>query len=121
MLSHRSLLPLSLSFLSACATASGTFLPLGPDHPASALAPAVPITDPSAVLRASGGAAPPPQQAPQPSPSSSVPASAPKGAFVCPMHPEVTDSEAARCPKCGMKLVPRESLEQEAGEHPHAG
>jgi FtsP/CotA-like multicopper oxidase with cupredoxin domain len=26
--------------------------------------------------------------------------------YVCPMHPEVTASEAATCPKCGMKLVP---------------
>ena len=26
--------------------------------------------------------------------------------YVCPMHPEVTDSEASSCPKCGMKLVP---------------
>jgi FtsP/CotA-like multicopper oxidase with cupredoxin domain len=25
--------------------------------------------------------------------------------FGCPMHPEVTDSEASTCPKCGMKLV----------------
>jgi FtsP/CotA-like multicopper oxidase with cupredoxin domain len=29
--------------------------------------------------------------------------------YVCPMHPEVTDSEASSCPKCGMKLVPDES------------
>ena len=26
--------------------------------------------------------------------------------YVCPMHPEVTATEAATCPKCGMKLVP---------------
>jgi FtsP/CotA-like multicopper oxidase with cupredoxin domain len=26
--------------------------------------------------------------------------------YVCPMHPEVTSSEAGTCPKCGMKLVP---------------
>jgi FtsP/CotA-like multicopper oxidase with cupredoxin domain len=26
--------------------------------------------------------------------------------YVCPMHPEVTASESATCPKCGMKLVP---------------
>ena len=26
--------------------------------------------------------------------------------YVCPMHPEVTASEPAACPKCGMKLVP---------------
>jgi FtsP/CotA-like multicopper oxidase with cupredoxin domain len=28
----------------------------------------------------------------------------------CPMHPEVAASFAATCPKCGMKLVPTESL-----------
>jgi FtsP/CotA-like multicopper oxidase with cupredoxin domain len=26
--------------------------------------------------------------------------------YVCPMHPEVTSSEAGTCPKCGMKLIP---------------
>ena len=29
--------------------------------------------------------------------------------YVCPMHPEVTDSEASTCPKCGMKLIPVET------------
>jgi FtsP/CotA-like multicopper oxidase with cupredoxin domain len=29
--------------------------------------------------------------------------------YVCPMHPEVTDTEPSSCPKCGMKLVPNES------------
>ncbi|MGH2809198.1 MAG: multicopper oxidase domain-containing protein [Actinomycetota bacterium] len=26
--------------------------------------------------------------------------------YVCPMHPEVKDTEASTCPKCGMRLVP---------------
>ena len=26
--------------------------------------------------------------------------------YVCPMHPEVTDTEPSTCPKCGMKLIP---------------
>jgi len=26
--------------------------------------------------------------------------------YVCPMHPEVTSAEPARCPDCGMKLLP---------------
>ena len=26
--------------------------------------------------------------------------------YACPMHPEVTDREASRCPKCGMRLAP---------------
>ena len=29
--------------------------------------------------------------------------------YVCPMHPEVIDTEASSCPKCGMKLVPDQS------------
>jgi FtsP/CotA-like multicopper oxidase with cupredoxin domain len=29
--------------------------------------------------------------------------------YACPMHPEVTNSEPATCPKCGMKLVPVEA------------
>src|SRR5437868_12378564 len=29
--------------------------------------------------------------------------------YVCPMHPEVTASEPAKCPKCGMRLVPLSS------------
>ncbi len=29
--------------------------------------------------------------------------------YVCPMHPDVTDTEASSCPKCGMKLVPDRS------------
>jgi FtsP/CotA-like multicopper oxidase with cupredoxin domain len=51
-------------------------------------------------------------------------------AYVCPMHPEVTASEPATCPKCGMKLVPADKVpgagegedehgEHEGGEHAH--
>lgn len=29
--------------------------------------------------------------------------------YVCPMHPEVTAREPGKCPKCGMKLVPRKA------------
>jgi hypothetical protein len=28
--------------------------------------------------------------------------------YTCPMHPEVTSDKPGRCPKCGMKLVPKE-------------
>jgi FtsP/CotA-like multicopper oxidase with cupredoxin domain len=38
--------------------------------------------------------------------------------YVCPMHPEVTSTQPERCPKCGMKLVPAQLLEQAAqGAH----
>ena len=45
--------------------------------------------------------------------------------YVCPMHPEVTASEQATCPKCGMKLVPADKVpgagdgEHEGPEHAH--
>jgi heavy metal-binding protein len=36
-----------------------------------------------------------------------------KGAYECPMHPEVTsDDPDARCPKCGMKLVRKKGGEK---------
>lgn len=31
---------------------------------------------------------------------------APATGYACPMHPEVTDTKASDCPKCGMRLVP---------------
>ena len=34
------------------------------------------------------------------------------------MHPEVTDTEASTCPKCGMKLIPAES-DAPAASHEH--
>ena len=37
--------------------------------------------------------------------------------YVCPMHPEVEQSEPGRCPKCGMALVPKGSMESH--EHHH--
>lgn len=49
----------------------------------------------------------PMRSGPEPRPAtSSSPSVARTGAFVCPMHPQITsDDPAARCPLCGMKLV----------------
>jgi hypothetical protein len=33
--------------------------------------------------------------------------------YTCPMHPEVTSDKPGHCPKCGMKLVPKEPHEGE--------
>jgi FtsP/CotA-like multicopper oxidase with cupredoxin domain len=43
--------------------------------------------------------------------------------YVCPMHPEVTASEQATCPKCGMKLVPADAIAGggEGGPEHHEG
>ena len=42
----------------------------------------------------------------------------PASAYACPMHPEVTATEPATCPKCGMKLMPSNAPLAPASE-PH--
>lgn len=44
-----------------------------------------------------------PREAP---PVASAASPEPATRYACPMHPEVTDTKASDCPKCGMKLVP---------------
>ncbi len=102
--------------LSACATATGSFQPLGSNHPANPQAPEVPITDPSAFLRMEGDEASAKDHSSM-SPDKTTPAST--GAYVCPMHAEISSDQPGSCPKCGMKLVPRESTEPKPEEHPH--
>ena len=50
-----------------------------------------------------------------------APPPAPAGAaslYTCPMHPEfVTPDAGARCPKCGMRLVPQPPAAGGAGAH----
>lgn len=98
-----------LCLCGACATASGERAPLGAGHPASPAAPAVPIEDPSACLRA---------RAVDVSPAA-LPEAAPGGAYVCPMHPGVSADEPGRCPECGMQLEPRAGQDAEESSHGH--
>jgi hypothetical protein len=109
------LLFLPTFLLHACASASGSFVPLDATHPASSEAPEIPVLDPSASLRAGSGGAPaalPPESGAE---AGNPPA---EGALVCPMHPEVSSDVPGRCPKCGMALVPRAETEKQE-EHPH--
>ena len=32
--------------------------------------------------------------------------------YTCPMHPEISSPKPGKCPKCGMKLIPRKPSEQ---------
>jgi Cu(I)/Ag(I) efflux system membrane fusion protein len=34
--------------------------------------------------------------------------------YTCPMHPEVTSDKPGSCPKCGMDLVKKETIKNEA-------
>jgi len=110
MNSLRSLsLLLSTWLVHACATATGTYEPLGADHPASPGAPEVAVHDPSAFLRA---------DAPLPDAEAEATGAA-AGAYVCPMHEHVSSDQPGDCPECGMQLVPREAAEQAHEEHDH--
>jgi len=98
MISLKALLCALPLIAAACASASGTFHPLGPDHPASAQASELPIQDPAGALWTTES-------------TTTAPAAEPAGAYACPMHPEVSSAEPGRCPKCGMEL------EKSAGHH----
>lgn len=39
--------------------------------------------------------------------------------YTCPMHPEVQQNTPGRCPKCGMKLVPKEAAQQTQAHPQH--
>ena len=110
-------------FLAGCAQT--TPLVVGSDHPASADAPAAPLTPPSTTLAISDTAATtsPPSGTPAAhgghdtshthathasAPASSANATTQPAApavYVCPMHPEVVSDKPGTCPKCKMDLV----------------
>jgi FtsP/CotA-like multicopper oxidase with cupredoxin domain len=41
--------------------------------------------------------------------------------YICPMHPEVTSTQPARCPDCGMKLLPTHLVGSPTGPADHHG
>jgi hypothetical protein len=45
------------------------------------------------------------------------PATSPATKYTCAMHPEVVSDQPGKCPKCGMKLVPKKL--QPAASHDH--
>jgi hypothetical protein len=62
----------------------------------------------------------PPFAAPAPAPTPKAKAMpAPKAAYVCPMHPEVTSDRPASCRICGMDLVPAAPSGPKAPGHEH--
>lgn len=91
-----------------CAT---TEIPTTHDDPASSVARSVPP-------RELGAALAPDFDPLAPAPPSlagarvAEPAVAEGAPFVCPMHPEVTSDQAGKCPKCGMKLVPKKPAKE---------
>ena len=54
----------------------------------------------SATAAAASETAPPPPPAANKAPAATK--------YTCPMHPEVVADQPGRCPKCGMKLVPKD-------------
>jgi hypothetical protein len=48
-----------------------------------------------------------------PAPSADDAGSGGATVYTCPMHPEVTSDKPGRCPKCGMKLVPKKPASPE--------
>lgn len=48
-----------------------------------------------------------------------VPAAAGASAYVCPMHPEIVSDHPDRCPRCGMKLMPRSAVPSGQGDASH--
>lgn len=42
-----------------------------------------------------------------PAPQQQAESSEPAAVYTCPMHPEVVSPSPGKCPKCGMKLVPK--------------
>jgi hypothetical protein len=70
----------------------------GMQHDMKGMAPA------TAVTRPGEGAAP---SAPRITPTT-FPATTQAAIYTCPMHPDVLADKPGKCPKCGMKLMPKQ-------------
>jgi hypothetical protein len=128
--------PFTLGMAVGCAT-EVIEVPLPSGHPASVSAAPAPRPPASTTLHANHQT-PPPQDAGQ-APAEQIgqgahdahaahglsvgttpatmSATQPAAEYVCPMHPEVTQATPGTCPKCRMKLVPKEAV----GQHGHEG
>ena len=57
-------------------------------------------------------------------PPQSAPATAPGATtvqYTCPMHKEVVSNQPGKCPKCGMKLVPKKPRPPQGEQNGHGG
>lgn len=129
---------LGASVFLGCA-AQQPLAPLDPRHPASPAGAEAPLRPPSATLMPSATAGHPEQGEMATAPtttghdqgmthgggahtmrSHAVRPEAPQDLYTCPMHPDVRQATAGRCPKCGMTLVKRSSpQEKPEGGHAH--
>jgi len=113
-------LPLAviLLFLAGCAAPCAQS-PTPDDHPACVNAAAAPLPARSHTLDIADAESPKSSAPPmdthdvtphaghaQPPPLSD--ARTDGALYTCPMHPEIVSKEPGRCPKCNMKLVPKE-------------
>lgn len=98
--------------LAACAAVESPG-PLEPDHPASPQAAEAPLPEPSTL------AEPLPGGLPAAASPEATPRMGGRGAYTCPMHPDVQQTAPGRCPRCGMALV-REAGRQVPPEAHHA-
>ena len=106
----RQVLVFLAAFAAAGCVAPALRTPLGREHPASPearasapspLASVVPPDPFDRVVAAAPGA-------PAVKPAAAPDQAAATAAYTCPMHPDVVRDVPGTCPKCGMKLVPKE-------------
>jgi hypothetical protein len=83
-------------------------------------------TTPNTNIAADHPANPGAPESPLPAPSDTLGSIQPTGplqaaTYTCPMHKEVVSNEPGKCPKCGMKLVPKAATAQSQPAPDHSG